>query len=297
MRILLQTLITTLWLSSFQAVATPEQGTDPAITVTDDSARLVRLHIPARRIVTLSPHATELVYAAGAGDRLVAVAPYSDYPAAAAAQPTIGGIGGIDRERLLALAPDLVIAWNSGNRAADLAWLGGQDFAVYRSEPRKLEDIARNLMDIGRLAGSENAARRAAERYRKDLATACPQPLRPRASAFIQLAVQPLLTVGGGHWLDQAVSHAGLQNVYAALPARALAISKESLLASRPDITLYLAYPGATAAVAGRAIGLDPALWARPGPRLPLGIARLCRLLSHTPVNLRYDRNPNSKQP
>jgi ABC-type Fe3+-hydroxamate transport system substrate-binding protein len=264
------------------------------IAVYDDTGRTITLDNPARRIVTLSPHATELVYAAGAGERLVAVAPYSDFPPEAAALPTIGSLSGLDRERLLALTPDLVVAWDSGNRPADLAWLNEQHFVVYRSEPRDLEDIARNLMDIGRLSGSEAVARRAAGRYRQALATACPQPPKPRMSAFIQLAERPLLTVGGGHWLDQAVTLAGLRNVYASLPPRALTISKESLLARHPAITLYLAYPGITPATTGRPIGLDPAVWARPGPRLPAGIAQLCRLMSHASGTVEVRSEPES---
>jgi iron complex transport system substrate-binding protein len=276
------------------AAGTPLLQPSAAISVSDDTGRTVWLDTPARRIITLSPHATELAYAAGAGDRLVAVAPYSDFPPPAAGLPTIGSIGGLDRERLLALAPDLVVAWDTGNRPADLAWLNDRHFAVYRSEPRTLEDIASNLIAIGRLAGSEAVARRAAEHYRRELAAACPQPPTPRPSAFIQLAERPLLTVGGGHWLDQAIARAGLRNVYASLPPRVLSVSRESLLARQPAVTLYLAYPGVTAAVAERAIGLDPALWARPGPRLPAGIARLCRALRNAPAAVEVRSQPDS---
>jgi iron complex transport system substrate-binding protein len=251
-----------------------------SIEVLDDTGRRVQLAARAQRIVALSPHATELVFAAGAGDRLVAVAPYSDFPPAAARLPTIGGLGGLDRERLLALAPDLVIAWDSGNRPADLAWLDDLGIAVYRSEPRGLDDIANNLIDIGRLARTDHTAQQAADRYRQALANACTRPPRPSMNAFIRLAERPLLTVGGGHWMDRAISRAGLHNAYAELPPRALTVSEESLLARKPAVTLYLAYPGVTISDDTTAVGLDPALWARPGPRLPAGIAQLCHTLS-----------------
>jgi iron complex transport system substrate-binding protein len=219
--------------------------------------------------------------AAGAGSRVLAVAPYSDYPEAAQALPTIGALGGLDRERLLALAPDLVIAWDSGNRPADLAWLDQQRIAVYRSEPRALQDIARNLRDIGRLAGTERGAEQAAARYLKALEQACPQAPGKGRTAFLLLAEQPLLTVGNGHWMDQAIRHTGLRNLYHDLPGRALAVSEESLVARRPSVVLYLAYPGPPPQIQGRLIGLDPALWARPGPRLAAGIARLCEALTN----------------
>lgn len=274
-------LLTLIW--SAQAICSSVQP-NSTIAVMDDSRRTVHLTTPARRIVSLSPHATELVFAAGAGDRLVAVAPYSDYPVQAARLPTIGGLGGLDRERLLALAPDLVVAWDSGNRPADLAWLNDSDIAVYRSEPRRLDDIAENLLDLGRLAGTSRQAEQAASQYRQALAAACPQPITPPLPAFIQLAARPLLTVGGGHWLDQAIRLTGLRNLYADQPNRALVVSEESLQAGRPAVLLYLAYPGAAPtarATATRVIGLDPALWARPGPRLPAGIAALCQALPH----------------
>lgn len=266
------------------------------IIVRDDTGRQVRLAAAARRIVTLSPHATELVYAVGAGNRLVAVAPHSDYPPQAAQLPTLGGLGGLDRERLLALQPDLVVAWDSGNRAADLAWLDSVGIAVYRSEPRVLDDIARNLVDLGRLTGHAATALQAASDYRHALADACPQPAVPALPVFIQLASQPLLTVGGGHWLDRATARAGLRNLYGELPGRAVVVSRESLLARRPAVVLYLAYPGAqphplalqggTTGGGPLVIGLDPALWARPGPRLPAGISALCRALPHgTPAD------------
>lgn len=250
------------------------------LQVMDDSQRVVGLAAPARRIVTLSPHATELVFAAGAGARLVAVAAHSDYPPQAAQLPVIGGLHGLDRERLLALRPDLVVAWRSGNSAADLAWLDSLGLATYHSEPRRLQDIAANLEDLGRLAGTLVTAHAAAQGYRAALADACPHGSKDTAvPVFLQLAARPPLTIGGGHWLDEALQRAGLRNVYRDLSARAQVVSRESLLARQPYRVLYLAHPGATPPTPD-AIGLDPALWARPGPRLPQGIAALCRRLA-----------------
>jgi iron complex transport system substrate-binding protein len=253
------------------------------IQVIDDSQRVVSLAAPARRIVTLSPHATELVFAAGAGARLVAVAAHSDYPPPAARLPVIGGLHGLDRERLLALRPDLVVAWRSGNSAADLAWLDSLGLATYHSEPRSLLDIAKTLEDLGRLAGTLATARKAAQHYRAGLADACPHRGNDAAApVFVQLAARPPLTIGGGHWLDEALQRAGLRNVYRDLPARAQVVSRESLLVRQPYRVLYLAHPGATPPTVD-AIGLDPALWARPGPRLPQGISALCRQLAEPP--------------
>ena len=281
--LLLLSILVGFWPGQVPLASDHDRTTPPhAITVTDDTGRTVSLGAPAQRIITLSPHTTELVFAAGAGDRLVAVAPYSDYPPRATGLPSIGGLGGLDREQLLALAPDLVVAWNSGNRPADLAWLADAGIALYRSEPWALDDIADNLIALGRLAGSNKQARQAAARYRQALADACPHPAAPPLPTFIQLAAKPLLSVGGGHWLNQAVARAGLHNIYADQSGHALVVGEESLRAASPAVLLYLAYPGATPVPLPDpplAIGLDPALWARPGPRLPAGIAALCRAL------------------
>ena len=91
------------------------------IHVTDDSGRELRLERPAQRIVTLTPHGTELVFAAGAGSRLAGATAFSNYPREAMRIPRVGDAARLDRERLLTLAPDLVIAWPSGNNPQDLA--------------------------------------------------------------------------------------------------------------------------------------------------------------------------------
>lgn len=249
-----------------------------ATEVRDDLDNRVALNAPAQRIVTLSPHATELVFAAGAGRRLIAVAPYSDYPPGAGDLPTIGGLGGVDRERLLTLGPDLVIGWASGNRPADIAWLRQTGISVYLSEPRTLDDIATNLRDIGALAGTRAPAERAARQFERTLAAACPETLnRP---VIIQLSAHPLISVGGDHWLSDALNRAGLHNVLAGrLPAVA-AISPETIAAYPEAHIAYLETPGNRP---DRGLSWHPPIplpadaWSRPGPRLAQAVAEACR--------------------
>ncbi len=254
-----------LWLASLMPAAA-------GMTVTDDTGRQVSLGHSAQRIVTLSPHATELVYAAGAGDRVVAVASYSDFPPEALEQPGIGSLGGLDREQLLRLAPDLVVAWDSGNRPGDLLWLERMGIAVYRSEPQQLEQIADSIEAIGELAGSTGTARRVARNLRQQLSRPCPHP--PLA-AFIQLSDTNLLTVGRRHWLNQALTLAGVHNIFSDQERAVFTVTPESVLARRP--ALHLAAAPVAQTWAPRVIELDPAYWSRPGPRLLRGIAQLCR--------------------
>ena len=129
-----------------------------AIEVIDDQGQTLRLAQPARRIVSLAPHVTEMLFAAGAGERVVGAVDYSDYPEAAQRIARVGGYTRIDLEAVAALRPDLVIGWQSGNREGDLARLQALGIPVYLSEPRNLEDVARNLERLGQLAGSEPAA-------------------------------------------------------------------------------------------------------------------------------------------
>jgi iron complex transport system substrate-binding protein len=207
-----------------------------AATVTDDDGREVTLAGPAARIVTLAPHATELVFAAGAGDRLVAVEASSDHPDAARALPRIGGAGALDRERLLRLRPDLVVAWLSGNRPSDLRWLEKQGIAIYRSEPRSLADIAGNVRELGALAGTAAVARATADRWEAQLGAAC----RPGGTqrALIVLWDQPLMTVGGRHWLNDLLDRAGYVNVFHDVDRAVFAPAREAVLARGADVIL-----------------------------------------------------------
>lgn len=136
--------------------ATPVQA---GRTLTDDSGRTVQLPGPAQRIVALAPHITEVLYTAGAGDKIVGTVDYSDYPPAARRIPRVGGYSRIDLEAVLALRPDLVIVWESGNNMAQADKLRALGLPVYVSQPNRLADIARQIERYGELAGTEVTAR------------------------------------------------------------------------------------------------------------------------------------------
>lgn len=242
-----------------------------AASLYDDMGRPVSLPHPARRIVTLSPHATELVVAAGVADRLVAIAAGPAEPRLAASLPRIGGPGALDREALLALRPDLVIAWQSGNRAADLDWIERSGIALYRSEPDSLAAVAATIRAIGELGGSTAAARAAAVEFEQAIDTPCaglpPQP------AFVLVWERPTLSIGGRHWINDVLRTAGFRNLFADLDRGVFQIAPEALLAAGPATRIsLLPRPDAD----GRQALAD--LLARPGTRLPEAVQRLCRL-------------------
>jgi iron complex transport system substrate-binding protein len=247
------------------------------VEVRDDTGRTVRLAQPAQRIVTLAPHATELVFAVGAGDRLVGVAAYSDWPAAARDLPRVGGAGGLDRERLLLLQPDLVVAWASGSRPADLGWLERLGIAVYRSEPVRLADIAGNLRDLGRLVDRAAAAAQAAQAFEQALADRCPARDGP-ARALYLLWQRPLLTYGGRHWINDLLRVAGLHNLFGDVDRAVFTPDREAVLAGRPDYVLSRA-AASPPLLDARPLVAPPQL-DRPTPRILEGLADLCAQLT-----------------
>ena len=121
----------------------------PEIRVTDDAGQAVVIQHPAQRIVSLSPHITELLFATGAGSSIVGVSAYSNYPAAAATIPRISGGSSLDMEAILALQPDLVVAWQSGNPEHQVKRLQSLGLTVFLSEPRRLEDIPETIRERG----------------------------------------------------------------------------------------------------------------------------------------------------
>ncbi len=209
------------------------------IALSDDRGQRIVLPRPAQRIVSLAPHVTELLFAAGAGDKVVGVSAFSDFPVRAQRLPVVAAGGRVDYERIVALAPDLVIAWGSGTTAAAVAELERLGFPVFASEPRHLEDIAASLRRFGRLAGSEAAAQVAAaefEQTRAALAQAYAD--RDPVSVFLQIERRPLMTLNGAHVASDVLALCGGINVFAELGSLAPSIDRESVIARNPQAIL-----------------------------------------------------------
>jgi iron complex transport system substrate-binding protein len=252
----------------------------PAVAVRDDTGAEVRLAGPAQRIVALAPHATELVFAAGAGDALVATVEHSDEPAAARTVPRVGGLAGIDRERLLAARPDLVVAWQSGNPPGLLAWLERRGIAVYRSEPRRLADVDRSVAALATLAG------------RPAPAPPVDRPVAPPDAPVTALFLfwdAPPIAAGADHVLNDLLRECGATPAVPGLTGKAVVLSHETLLAARPDLVFttdgrVLAYSDSGRAkerLAALPVGDEERramqTAQRPGPRLHQARAAVCR--------------------
>jgi iron complex transport system substrate-binding protein len=211
----------------------------PAATFRDNRGVAVELRSPAARIVALSPNLAELAYAAGAGSRLAAVVRFSDFPAEAARLPQVGDASRIDVERVIALKPDLVLAWRSGNPAGDVERLQRLGLPVFVTEATRLSDIARLLRTIGELAGTGAHAASAAAAFERDLAA-----LRQRYSrrgeipVFYEIWHRPLLTVNGEHVISDVIALCGGRNVFYDAAVLTPAVSLEAVVAARPHLVL-----------------------------------------------------------
>ena len=257
----------------------------------DDGGREVRLKGPAKRIVTLAPHATEMLYAAGAGDRLIGTVEYSDYPPAAKKVPRVGSYDRFDLEAISALKPDLVIAWESGNPAAPVEKMRALGLTVYASQPNRLEDIAGQLERFGQLAGSEAQAREAAEHFRQRLAKLRRDNAdKPPVRVFYQIWKAPLMTVGGPQIISSAIQICGGENVFGQLGQMAPTVSVEAVLAADPEAIVATGMGDArpewlddwnkwtrmTAVKRGNLFHINPDLLQRHTPRILDGAAQLC---------------------
>lgn len=209
------------------------------IAIEDDTGVVVNLAKPAQRIVSLAPHNTELLFAVGAGERIVGAVEYSDYPLEATKIPRVGGYQSIDKERVIALKPDLVVAWRSGNSELLILQLRQMGIAVYVDEMQQLEDIPRQLEMLGRLTGGEVMARQAANAFRVRL-----QALRDRfatrgtVKVFYQIWNKPITTIGGEQFISKVIDVCGGRNIFAELKSLAPAVDSEAVIQANPDVII-----------------------------------------------------------
>jgi iron complex transport system substrate-binding protein len=260
----------------------------------DDSGRDVRLQAPARRIITLAPHATEILYAAGAGDRLVGTVEYSDYPPAAKKVLRVGSYSRIDLEAVSALKPDLVIAWETGNPAGQLEKLKTLGLNVYLSQPNRMDDIAAQLTRFGELAGTETTANAAADLFRTRLAKLRKANAdKPTVRVFYQIWKAPLMTVGGPQIISDAIRLCGGENVFANLTQMSPTVSVEAVLDANPEAIVATGMGDArpewlddwkkwarlTAVKRGNLFHVNPDIMQRHSPRILDGAEQLCAYL------------------
>lgn len=202
----------------------------------DDVGVELRLDKPVQRVVSLSPHLTELMYSIGAGDRLAGVVRGSDFPAEATALPEIGDASGLDFERIVRARPDLVLAWGSGNRSVDIVRLRALGLRVLVLEPQRLEDIPRHLRLLGDLTGLRGQAQAVAQEFEIRI-DALRNRYAGRASVRVLFEIwhRPLFTVNGDHIISKVLELCAGRNVFTDLAQLAGEVSVEQVLVLDPD--------------------------------------------------------------
>jgi iron complex transport system substrate-binding protein len=265
------------------------------IQVRDDTGRTITLNAPAKRVVSLAPHVTELLFAAGAGDTLVGGVSYSNYPPEATRLPIIGSHERLNLEAILALKPDLLVAWKSGNIVTQVEQLGRLGIPVFYSEPRQLDDIASNLDRLGLLTGTSTTATAASEEFRHRLRGLAAQyanqtPMR----TFYQIWHQPLMTINGEHLISQVITLCGGRNVFASLETLAPAVDREAVLRADPQVIIasgmakqqpewldeWKQWPQLSATRFDQLYFIEPDLIQRQTPRILDGAGIMCRQLA-----------------
>lgn len=266
-----------------------------SVSVQDFAGREVVLAAPAQRIVALAPHVVENLFSAGAGEKLVGAVSYSNYPEAARSVPRVGNHQDWSLETIVALQPDLVLLWSSGNGLDAVSALERLGIPVFVSELRRLEDIPRAIRAYGKLAGTAAAAEAEAARIDRRVAAlrdahAHKTPLQ----VFYQVWNNPLQTLNGEHFISRIIELCGGRNVFADAPFLAPKINIEAVLERNPEVIIasgmgqarpewlddWLTWPQLSAVQSGRLYSVDPDHIQRPTARALLGAERICSHLA-----------------
>ncbi len=263
------------------------------IVVRDGIGATVALPRAARRVVSLAPHATELLYDAGAGPAIVGALSHSDWPPEARALPRVGDAAALDVERIVALEPDLVVTWPF-TIPSQVAQLRAFGIPIYTTDTRSIRGIADEIERLAALAGTTASAapRVTALRARVDALE------RQRVGArvvrvFYQLGDKPMYTVGGPQLISQALRVCGGENVFGAATVAAPLVGVEAVLAAQPEAVVagtehgrrpvwldaWQEWPALPAVRAGNLYAVDAMLLHRPGPRFIDGVEQICATL------------------
>lgn len=248
---------------------------------------------PVQRVVSLSPHTTELAYAAGLGKQLIAASDYSDYPEAAKSLERVANYRGIKLERIVALKPDLILAWKGGNPPREMEKLAQLGFTIYYSNPLELEDIPQSIEALGQYSANPQQAKQVADEFRQTLNTLKTEYKNQRpVRYFYQLSNTPIITVADKSWPSQVFTLCGGLNIFADSPAAYPQVSEEQVVVRQPEVIFGTPHAGTETNVWQKWQGKLPAIdnqhvfalqadWLnRPTPRTIKAVEQVCDRLN-----------------
>jgi vitamin B12 transport system substrate-binding protein len=200
---------------------------------------------PAQRIIALSPHAVELLYAIGAGDRIVGTVEYADYPEAAKQIPRIGNYTGIQLEQALALKPDLIVAWRSGNKDSDLKKMESLGLNLFYTHPHSISDISKDLIALGELTGLQDNAQQVIAQLEKKYQNIIHRNKEKRpVKVFYQMWHDPIRTVGPKSWVESLIADCNGENIFNDANSDYPLVSLESVLIKNPEVIIIPHHSG-----------------------------------------------------
>jgi iron complex transport system substrate-binding protein len=259
------------------------QITYAACNVVDDAGRKVTLSHPAKRIISLAPDITELLFTVGAGKQIVGVTRGSDYPADAKKIPIVASYNSIDNEAILALHPDLIVVWSGGRLTT---FLEKFSIPIYINHPQHLLDIPRMLRNLGCLTGHKKQAERAAVQFTQRYQHLAAQySHKKNLSVFYQIGSRPLLTITRQSWINDVLLLCGGQNIFAGLPGTAQAVAKEAVIMANPqvilgtDLKFWETWPQLSAVRHHALFTINPDTLERANPRILGGAEKVCELI------------------
>ena len=259
------------------------------IRVIDDLGEEVVLLKPARRVISLAPHITELIYSLGAEKQIVGTVKYSDYPSEASTLPRIGDAFSLNIESVLALKPDLIIAWHTGGNNRPIERLRSLGLPVYTNEAKSLAGIGEAIIDIATLLGKNERG----FALQQEFVTALENSRVVKKSSpviFFQISDQELYTVSSEHLIGQAINHCGGKNLFSDISPNVSQVNQEMILANQPDVIVVTQRPGSESAWVKTWRGftgtqyqvdtIDPDLISRPSLRMLDGIKAICEIVN-----------------
>lgn len=261
-----------------------------AFAITDDHGVVIHPQKSFQRVISLAPDITEILFAIGAEKKLIGVIHGSDYPSQAKQIPEVGSYTGLDLERIIALKPDLIITWHQGfyRQLSVLKKLG---IPIYTTEPKRLEDIARTITNLGLLTHSQKKANALAQKFLIRLnETRDKYQHRPAVTVFFQIGAYSLLTINKSSWINQVIEICGGRNIFAETTSLVPEISWESMIRANPQVIItdatqaswkkrWQRWPNLLAVKNHLLFSIPPDCIDRAGPRLLQGLGLMCSYL------------------
>jgi iron complex transport system substrate-binding protein len=289
-------MIRSLALFALLAAASLTAAAASGVTVVDDVGRKVTLPRIPQRIVSIAPGATEMLFAAGAGSRVIATVEFSDEPAEAKKVPRIGDSNAVDMERVVALRPDVVVVWEGGNNVAQINRLENLKVPLYRHRVSRLGDIPMSLRRLGALTDTGAVAEAAARDVETRLAALQQRygQAAQKPTVLLEVWNRPIYTVGGSQMMTDSLRLCGTRNVFDDLKEQGPTVDTEAVIGRDPQIIVAVAPPGVSqewltewkrfgtlrAVRDGRLVPFEDQRLSRLGPSAVAGTEALCEAIN-----------------